>query len=101
MNFTTTPKFRLGQIVATPIAIKTLERSRQTPNEFLSKHQNAEWGELCNEDKQANDQAIKYEGEPDKQQRVLSSYQTKQGEKIWIITEWDRSVTTILLPEEY
>ena len=53
-----------------------------------------DWGDLCDEDKEYNDIALK-EGE-----RILASYQTSQG-KIWIITEWDRSVTTILFPDEY
>jgi len=68
---------------------------------FLKRHQSGDWGDLCDEDKKANEEAISHEGEPEKQQRVFSAYKTSAGEKIWVITEWDRSVTTLLLPEEY
>lgn len=54
-----------------------------------------DWGELCQEDKESNDRAFRKGDE-----RILASYETEFG-RIWIITEWDRSVTTILLPEEY
>jgi hypothetical protein len=60
----------------------------------LSKHASGDWGEVCAEDKESNDQALK-DGD-----RILSAY-TINGRKIWIITEWDRSVTTVLFPEEY
>ena len=62
----------------------------------LIKHQNGDWGELCKEDKQYNEDAV-VNGN-----RVMSCYYVgKDSTKIWIITEWDRSVTTVLLPEEY
>ena len=95
------PKFRLGQIVATPGALEALKEANQAPDEFLKKHMYGSWGDLCEEGKKANDQAVAHEGNMDEQQRVLSSYQTKKGVKIWIITEWDRSATTLLLPSEY
>jgi hypothetical protein len=56
---------------------------------------------LCPEDAQANEDAIAVEGDKAKQSRVLSSYKLQNDQKIWIITEWDRTVTTVLLPEEY
>lgn len=89
------PKFPLGQTVATPGALAGLERANQTPAQFLIRHRSGDWGEVCAEDKNLNDQAL-VEGE-----RLLSAYRTNQGEKIWVITEADRSVTTLLLPDEY
>ena len=61
----------------------------------LGRHLKGDWGECCEEDGQANDHALK-NGE-----RLLSVYTTKLGTKFWVITEWDRSVTTFLLPEDY
>ena len=60
----------------------------------LERYKKEDWGEICEEDKMSNDMAVKY-GD-----RILASYETING-KIWIITEWDRSYTTILFPEEY
>lgn len=88
-------KFSLGKIVATPGAIEALNESGQTPEFFLEQHAAGDWGTVDDEDWQLNDQAFK-EGS-----RILSAYQTLKGTKIWIITEHDRSVTTILLPSDY
>ena len=101
MNVIFNPKFTLGTIVATTRVLQAFEKSNESALIFLQRHQSADWGNICQEDKELNDEAIKYEGDPDKQQRVLSSYKLDTGETIWIITEWDRSVTTILLPDEY
>ena len=89
------PKFRLGQVVATPGALEALKESGQTPFDFLSKHLTGDWGIVDAEDKQANDDALIH-GE-----RLLSAYLTTQGVKIWVITEADRSSSCLLLPEEY
>jgi hypothetical protein len=62
--------------------------------ECLQRHARGDWGDVCAEDKQSNDQALQ-DGD-----RILSSYMIN-GTKIWIITEWDRSVTTVLFPSEY
>ncbi len=94
-------KFQLGRVVATPGALAALEEAGQTPEHFLLLHAAGSWGDLDAEDRRANDQAIAHEGDPDRQQRVLSSYLTRSQVKLWVITEWDRSVTTLLLPEEY
>jgi hypothetical protein len=88
-------KFSLGQVVATPGALDALEESGQMINEFLDRHVTGDWGELSEEDWRANDYALQ-EGT-----RIFSAYTTAIGEKIWIITEWDRSYTTLLLPSEY
>ncbi len=61
----------------------------------LRRHNNGDWGDLCKEDKQANDYALTHD------ERLLSSYLFQGSEKVWIITEWDRSATTVLFPEEY
>ena len=95
------PKFKLGKIVATPGALDAFEKAHQCPESFLLRHVAGEWGDLCDEDKRANDDAVAFEGDPDKQQRILSSYKTNRNQVIWIITEWDRSITTLLLPSEY
>ena len=89
------PRFSLGQVVATPGALEVLQHAERDPVEFLARHIVGNWGDLDDEDKQANDQAVQ-EGS-----RILSAYRTNKNIKIWLITEWDRSVTTLLLPSEY
>jgi len=89
------PKFPLGQTVATPGALKALEESGEYPLEFLHRHTAGDWGELDGSDKRENEFSL-VDG-----LRLLSVYSLRTGEKIWIITEADRSVTTILLPDEY
>jgi hypothetical protein len=89
------PKFSLGQIVATPGALRAFAESRDELFAFLYRHASGDWGELDEEDQKENELSLR-EG-----YRLLSAYKLKTGEKIWIITEADRSVTTLLLPEEY
>lgn len=89
------PLFTLGQTVATPGALEELIAAGQSPAEFLDQHVRGRWGDLCEDDRQANDDAVRH-GD-----RILSAYRTSQGVKIWIVTESDRSSTCILLPEEY
>lgn len=86
-------RFPSGEVVATHGAIakiNTLEMSVA-----LTRHLQADWGELDQEDITANNEALEQGG------RLVSAYKTQEGTKFWIITEADRSVTTILLPEEY
>ncbi|VGO14093.1 hypothetical protein PDESU_02650 [Pontiella desulfatans] len=87
--------FSLGQVVCTPGAIQALENTGHSASEFLVRHALGDWGDLCAEDKQANDEAIADD------LRILSAYRLQDGERIWILTEANRSVTTLLLPEEY
>jgi hypothetical protein len=87
--------FPLGQVVATPGALRALERAEQSPIEFLDRHAQGDWGELDAEDKGENAFSVRHGF------RILSAYTTSAGDKLWIITEADRSVTTLLLPEEY
>jgi hypothetical protein len=89
------PLFSLGQIVATPGALAALERAQQAPTCFLVRHASGDWGELEPTDVAENQYSVAHGF------RLLSSYQTNAGEKLWIITEADRSATTLLLPEEY
>lgn len=87
--------FNLGQCVATPGALEALEAAGQSPFEFLGRHQRGDWGEVPTEDREENDLSLT-EGF-----RLLSAYHTRAGTRLWVITEADRSSTTILLPEEY
>lgn len=88
--------FPLGQIVATPGALAALEKAGQTPLDFLSRHVRGDWGELDEHDRKENELSLK------RGFRLLSSYRVSSGDtKVWVITEADRSVTTLLLPEEY
>jgi len=89
------PLFDLGQLVATPGALAALEKTGQNALEFLARHVSGDWGELAKEDKEENQLSL------EKGFRLLSSYRTSSGDKIWVITEADRSHTTLLLPEEY
>ena len=84
----------LGRVVATPGALKLLSEIGEDPFDYLARHATGDWGELCAFDRRQNEIALR-EG-----YRVLSSYDVL-AERVWIITEADRSVTTILLPEEY
>ena len=88
-------RFELGRVVATPGALRALERAEQLPTEFLDRHANGDWGDVPDEDKQENEFSIEHG------LRIISAYTTRLGEKIWVITEADRSYTTILLPSEY
>jgi hypothetical protein len=90
-------KFDLGQVVMTRGIASEIEQSKafaQFVTASLKRHATGDWGEMCEEDKNSNEYALKH-GE-----RIFSAY-IKEDWKIWIITEWDRSVTTILFPSEY
>lgn len=85
----------LGQVVATPAAIGCLIEAGENPFQYLVRHASGDFGDVDAEDAQLNRDAI-VNGD-----RVLSAYTLSSGERIWIITEADRSVTTILLPSDY
>jgi hypothetical protein len=87
------PTFPLGQLVATPNALEFITQDNILTG--IARHQSGDWGDVCAEDRQANDRAV-VEGT-----RILSAYRAANGTKFWIITEADRSVTTVLLPEDY
>jgi hypothetical protein len=84
----------LGRVVATPGALKLLMEAGGHPFYYLARHATGDWGDLCAFDRRQNEMALR-EG-----YRVLSSYPVGR-ERVWIITEADRSITTVLLPEEY
>jgi hypothetical protein len=84
----------LGRVVATPGALKLLTEKGEHPSELLARHATGDWGDLCAFDRRQNESALR-EG-----YRVFSSYKVPAG-RVWIITEADRAVTTILLPEDY
>jgi hypothetical protein len=95
----TTHTFSMGQILATPGALAAIEDSGQVPADFLDRHSQRDWGDVCDDDKQANEDAL-LDGS-----RLLSVYRTSKGVRLWIITEGAddsgaRAVTTILLPED-
>jgi hypothetical protein len=89
------PKFSPGQLLSTPGALEALNEAQQSPMDFLGRHVYGDWGDVCEEDQQTNEEALEHG------LRLLSSYRTTEGVKLWVITEADRSATTILLPEEY
>lgn len=95
-NSTPSPvRFSLGRLLITPAAADTLEEANQSPQEFLSHHARLEQGELSDEDQRENEFSV------NKCLRIFSAFKTAKGEKLWVITEADRSATTILMPEDY
>jgi hypothetical protein len=87
--------FEPGRIVATPGVLRALEEAGENPASFLARHLAGDWGELDAHDVAENEFSLKHG------LRLLSAYLLRTGMKIWIITEADRSATTLLLPEEY
>ncbi|MBN9519236.1 hypothetical protein J0H58_12060 [bacterium] len=83
----------LGQIVATPAALGVLTQPEIVA--ALRRHASGDWGNVDAEDRAANDDAL-HDGT-----RLLSVYQSASGTTFWVITEADRSVTTVLLPDDY
>ena len=61
----------------------------------MLRHKHGDWGDLCAEDRRENERALRVGS------RLLSAYATRAGERLWVITGWDRSATTLLLPSEY
>jgi hypothetical protein len=89
------PLFPLGQVVATAGALAALERAKQPAACFVSRHAIGDRGELEPTDVAENEYSVAHGF------RLLSSYRTDAGDRLWIITEADWSATTVLLPEEY
>lgn len=85
----------LGVVVATPRALEVLGSLEISPTELLERHASGDWGDIPPEDALENEYGLKHGF------RVLSSYPLPSGERVWIITEADRSSTCILLPSEY
>ena len=87
--------FPLGRVVATPGALQAFTTAGEEYLPLLMRHAVGDWGEVCSEDALANDEAHELGG------RLFSAYRLRDGTKVWIITEADRSSTCILLPDEY
>ena len=93
-------RFGLGQVVATPGALEALRRNKSTGLEYLQHHASGDWGVLCKEDKQVNDDAVRTGA------RIMSAYFLADETKLWIVTEaaddhGRRAATTFLLPDDY
>ena len=91
----TISRFALGQTFITPGAEEALQVAGQTAIEFLRRHMSGDFGELSDDDLCENEFALR------KGFRLLSNYHIGNGQRLWIVTEADRSATTILLPSEY
>lgn len=91
------PKFALGQTVITSNAQAKLAESQTNVGEYLARHMTGDWGDIDAHDNGVNEDALKTGQEG----RLMSVYTDVDGVPFWIITEWDRSVTTVLLPEDY
>ena len=107
--YSNTARFPLGQIVATPGALELLQETGFSAAALCRRHLQCDWGDLCEEDRSENDLAVT------RRLRILSCYRLVDAERLaatprdkrsslptlWIITEADRSVTTLLLPSDY
>ncbi|NLY01883.1 MAG: hypothetical protein GXY83_37840 [Rhodopirellula sp.] len=94
------PRFDLGQVVATPAALGALHKARQSPTEFVLRHAAGDWGNVCEEDRRLNEEAISNGSQ------IVSCYRTRTRVAIWVITDGadergKRHATTVLLPDEY
>lgn len=87
------PLFQLGRLYVTPAAAVALPHKEVF--RALARHAAGDWGTVVGEDWQANERALQAGG------RLLSAYVASNGRKFWIITEWNRAATTVLLPEDY
>jgi len=88
-------RFDLGLLLITPAAQEVLITHHITPIPLFKRHQCGDWGEVCDEDAQANQEALRTGS------RLMSVYRVHDTQNVWVITEADRSSTTLLLPSEY
>ena len=86
-------KFDFGRVVATTTLANYCEKKGFSMLPYLIRHANGDWGDVCKEDWKSNDEALK------NGLRLLSEYKLPDGRRIWIITEWDRSATTLPLSQ--
>jgi hypothetical protein len=94
------PLFRLGKIISTSAALQALREARQDPFELVNRHQAGDWGEVSRDVRQANDLSARSTFSKARE-KILSTYTLRTGLRIWILTEADRSVTTLFRPEEF
>ncbi|CAG9184114.1 Type I restriction endonuclease subunit M [Cupriavidus respiraculi] len=88
-------RFGLGLLCITTGAWQALNAGGEDPLVYLARHVTGDWGDLCEEDRRANESAVSKGG------RLHSAYRIGDGPRLWVITEADRSITTLLLPTEY
>ncbi len=88
-------KFDLGTVYATPKSLETILNQKKNPSTLLTRHHSGDWGDMDHHDMKANDRAL-VDGS-----RIFSSYQLTEADKVWLITEADRGMTVLMLPEEY
>lgn len=86
--------FPLGQIIITPTAFELLGDENISPESVIQRHVLADWGDMTDSDKQANELAVEMGG------RILSAYKLPSGAVIWVTTDPDRTATTVMLPSE-
>jgi hypothetical protein len=91
----TIARFPPGRIVATPGALEALEEAGESPGKLLKRHLTGDWGDVDEHDRRENERSLAAGC------RLLSAYTLADGTRLWVITEADRSSTTILLPSEY
>ena len=89
------PLFKLGMVVATPGALRLMLLTNVQPQTLLRRHVTGDWSEMDAEDQAANNEAVQHG------LRIFSAYRVSPTERIWCITESDRSATTFLKPSEY
>lgn len=89
------PRLKLGRLFATPAALDALRAANLSVGDLLTRLLRGDWGDLAKDDREQNDLALEVG------LRVLSCYSLNENVRVWVISEWDRSVTTILLPDEY
>jgi hypothetical protein len=91
----TAPRFPLGRIVATAQALESIHAAGESPWRLLRRHAHGDWGDLHPDDVLSNERALR------RGLRVLSAYALRTGQHVWIITAGDRSLTAVMLAEEY
>lgn len=89
------PLFAVGDVVATPGAMDAMDGDRDLAHMLICRHMCGDWGDVCADDRGANEAALRHGS------RLMSVYNLFGGATIWAITEADRSVTTLLTPDEY
>ncbi|KAG8150194.1 hypothetical protein [Burkholderia catarinensis] len=88
-------RFKLGRVLATPAAVDVLNQAQVSIIDLLIRHVRGDWGDLSESDRQQNELSV------EAGLRILSSYVLPNRQTVWVITEWDRSATTFLLPGDY
>jgi hypothetical protein len=89
------PRFALGGMRITPFATDALQKSGDNVALLIRRHMSGDWGDLDDYDKTQNDEGV------ERGLRILSSYTLSSGDRLWVITEGDRSATTVMTPDEY